>query len=117
MSDYRERACTRCGSLLHHEDKCTGHPYRAESLCQCPAHLIHIDGELPYPPPKEWWFCLATKRYLLRRDAADELSICKHDRDDAQSKAIELAESVRDARNERDALRAKLARCPTCRAE
>lgn len=24
MSDYNERACTKCGSLLHHEDDC--HP-------------------------------------------------------------------------------------------
>ena len=26
MSDRNERACTRCGSLLHHEDNCPTHP-------------------------------------------------------------------------------------------
>lgn len=26
MADYNERACTFCGSLLHHEDRCPQRP-------------------------------------------------------------------------------------------
>lgn len=57
MSDYRERACTECGSLLHHEDDCPGcrRCGKGWSACACaigPAHTPVPVTEVPDSPPE-----------------------------------------------------------------
>lgn len=38
MSDHRERACTKCGSLLHHEDNCP----RSCNVCSDPFGVRYL---------------------------------------------------------------------------
>jgi hypothetical protein len=50
MSDHRERACTMCGSLLHHEDIC---PKRAGADARGLPDGTIVTCELcPFPHPK-----------------------------------------------------------------
>lgn len=50
MSDHKERACTYCGDLLHHEDDCTERDAPGMVECSECGILIPDDdtGNVPY---------------------------------------------------------------------
>ena len=88
MSDHRERSCTECGSLLHHEANC---PTRAcaectylRDNCVCdtgfkltPVPVTQVPDEVPECPPEQFEMKHRPHMTAAEQDAMDEIIVTK----------------------------------------
>jgi len=83
VSDHKERACSNCGSLLHHEDNCDHHPV---SIGNAAFHKSAKEGKgsvVAWIAPKAFGFdwCLKGRGFgqisiLLKDPKIDEIGGC-----------------------------------------